>query len=208
MPRPPVVCADRVATAPGASGWGEVVRGLTQAEIGRTAIIDGTPSNGARDAAPCRITIREMSADSWSLEVNAHGPRSSFVAIAQTWDRFWRAEVDGLLTPLERREVSLSGLWIEPGEHNVKLIYHDPTVTAAEIVGLLGTTASLGILLFCARARRSDHLPGDLRPQTRDEALSEPRSRGRPAQGAVPTRVTAHVRHETHAVAINPPDSV
>jgi uncharacterized membrane protein YfhO len=94
-----------------------------------------------------------MSPDRWQFEVSAAGPGTSFVAVNQTWDRFWTARVDGRPIAIERCEINLSGMWVDPGTHLVELEYHDPTVAAGNSIGLIGLVLCVGIVAAGRRYR-------------------------------------------------------
>jgi uncharacterized membrane protein YfhO len=85
------------------------------------------------------------------------------VVITQTWDRYWRARIDGRPAELKRCEINLSGLWIEPGPHVVELDYRDTTVAAGNTIGLIGLVLCAGLVAVGIRHRdeRPGHSTGD-----------------------------------------------
>jgi len=66
----------------------------------------------------------------FALEVEAAGPAASFIAVNQTWDQGWRARVDGILAPVVRTDISLSGVLVPPGQHRVEFEYFDDALAA------------------------------------------------------------------------------
>ena len=154
-PRPGISCAEVVIAADGRTGWSRIVRDITPAEIRRTVIVDRKDPGPIGEVSPCRINETELAADHRRFDVEAVGPERSFVVVTQTWDRYWRATVDGNPVDLERCEISLTGLWIEPGKHLVELQYDDPNTTAANFIGLAGAFGCLALLLIGTRHRKN-----------------------------------------------------
>jgi hypothetical protein len=153
LPNPLIACAEQVAAVDSPRGWSDLVRTLTADELRHTAIVNGLVAGPVIAAAPCRVGAIEMSPDRWQFEVSAAGPGTSFVAVNQTWDRFWTARVDGRPIAIERCEINLSGMWVDPGTHLVELEYHDPTVAAGNSIGLIGLVLCVGIVAAGRRYR-------------------------------------------------------
>jgi hypothetical protein len=86
------------------------------------------------------------------LAIDGRGPRSSFIAINQTWDDGWQATLDGAPTALLRTDVDLSGVVVPAGRHQVELVYGDPWVQAGVAVSLAAALACL-VLILAHRVR-------------------------------------------------------
>ncbi len=157
-PTPQVSCVDRVATIGDDSAWAPLVRTLGPEDVQRTAIVINLSAKPAVAAAPCRVEALEITPDRWRFRVEGIGPEQSFVVLTQTWDRYWRARVDGQPADLERCEINLSGLWISPGRHVVELDYSDPTVLAGNTMFLIGLVLCAGVVI--AGRRRNLGRPG------------------------------------------------
>jgi uncharacterized membrane protein YfhO len=84
--------------------------------------------------------------------VEAEGPEPCFVALNQTWDPGWEAHRDGERVPLVRTDLSLSGLLLPPGRHDVVLSYRSVPVLAGAVVSLVALLAT-GISYRIARRR-------------------------------------------------------
>ncbi len=153
FPSPLIACVEQVATVDSNRGWSDLVRTLTPDELRHTAIVNGLVASPVVAAAPCRVGAIEMSPDRWRFEVSAAGPGASFVAVNQTWDRFWKARVDGRPIAIERCEINLSGMWIDPGTHLVELEYRDPAVAAGNSIGLAGLALCVVIIAAGRRFR-------------------------------------------------------
>lgn len=135
-----------------AAEWSRTVVALGE-EAATTACVDaahaGTlPRRLSRGAA----TVLERRPGRIRIEVAAEGPEPAFLAVNQTWDSGWRATVDGRPAPLLLTDLSLSGLVVPPGRHEVVLRYEDPAVTAGLALGACGLVACVALAL---RGRRS-----------------------------------------------------
>jgi hypothetical protein len=138
----------RVEIVRGHQGWANAVRRLRD-EIPRTACVEDTDLQAFPvHPAPAEVRTRRDTPMRFSLEVNAQGPGSSFVAINQTWDEGWRALQDGSPTRVYRTDLSLSGLVVPPGKHRIDVEYADPWMTAGLGVSLASALAGLALVLF------------------------------------------------------------
>jgi hypothetical protein len=153
LPNPLITCVDHVDTADSDRGWADRVRALNPDERRHTAIVNDAVVRPTVLAAPCQVGAVEMSPDRWQFEVSATGPGASFIAINQTWDKFWTARVDSRPVAIQRCEINLSGLWVEPGTHFVELEYRDPTVAAGNSIGLAGLVLCAAIVAAGRRFR-------------------------------------------------------
>jgi len=89
--------------------------------------------------------------------------------VNQTWDPGWRASVDGILAPVVRTDISLSGVLVPPGQHRVEFEYFDDALAAGLAVSVAAALACL-VLLLLARRRRS--VPARLSPSERVDSSS------------------------------------
>jgi hypothetical protein len=126
--------------------------------IARTAVVEGKPGHGSSPVAPCAVDDVRSAPDTLSATVVAAGPEPSLLLVDRTWDLFWRATVNGRPQRLERCDLNLSGLWLEPGLHHVELRYSDPNLPASTVLaaaGLLGCLATAGLAAARRRQRRA-----------------------------------------------------
>jgi hypothetical protein len=70
------------------------------------------------------VSVIRYAPDEILLDVDHRGP--SFLVIANTWNPYWRAEVDGKSTPLIRANHAQFGLPIAAGGRRVRLHYEPP----------------------------------------------------------------------------------
>jgi uncharacterized membrane protein YfhO len=82
-----------------------------------------------------------------SLYLASDTARPALLVVSQAFYRGWRALVDGSSVPLLRVDLSLTGLLLPPGRHDVRLDYRPASfaiglgvsATALLILGWLGT---------------------------------------------------------------------
>jgi hypothetical protein len=105
-----------------------------------------TPEDGAGHA---RITHE----DARQLVVDALAPRDGFLLLADMYYPGWRADVDGVTTPIYRANMTLRGIALPKGQHTVRFTYEP----ASFFRGLWITLIALSVLLlwFGAAAYRA-----------------------------------------------------
>ena len=84
--------------------------------------------------------------------MDAAGPGPSFVAVNQTWDPGWEVELDGAPVPLVRTDLSLSGLLVPAGRHDLVLAYRSVPVMVGAGISLAALLAT-GIAFRAGRNR-------------------------------------------------------
>jgi hypothetical protein len=85
--------------------------------------------------------------DSRSLAIDAETPEDGFLLVADTFYPGWTALVDGALTPLYRANVSVRGIQLPRGRHEVRFAYDPP----GYFLGLrISATAVTLLLLWTA----------------------------------------------------------
>ena len=121
----------------------------------------------APDAAPALPTgtgraavVRESQRE---IVIEAEAPQDGYLLLADTYYPGWTALVDGRPTPLYRANLSVRGIRLPQGRHEVRFTYEAPGVA----LGLRITAIALGILVLWAvlglyagtRARRYRTIP-------------------------------------------------
>jgi hypothetical protein len=106
---------------------------------------EGAPASSATARGESRI-VRE---DATSMTVQVDAPDGGYLVILDTYDRAWRATVDGRPAEVVPANVLFRGIRMEPGRHEVELVYRPPGQRAG-----LAVTA-LSILLAGALAVRT-----------------------------------------------------
>lgn len=106
------------------------------------------------------------------VQVRAYSP--SLLVIRNAYDTGWSATVDGEPAPVLRADWFLQAVAVPPGDHEVRLVYRDPTIAQ----GLAGSGAVWGVwsiaLLGAILVRRR-------RTRRLREALEEPQEPEQPA---------------------------
>jgi len=168
-PRPLAFAVRGARAVDGPDGWLRAVRELGS-EIPDWALVDADQSLALPEQpSPARVRLVARTPMQFALEVEAAGPAASFIAVNQTWDPGWRASVDGILAPVVRTDISLSGVLVPPGQHRVEFEYFDDALAAGLAVSVAAALACL-VLLLLARRRRS--VPARLSPSERVDSSS------------------------------------
>jgi hypothetical protein len=107
----------------------------------RRAVAEGTtslaPSTGG---PPGMATYTE--AEPEDVRISVEAPAPSLVVVRNAWDRGWSATVDGRPASLLRTDYFLQGVPVPAGNHEVRLVYRDPTIAR----GLLGSAITWAVL--------------------------------------------------------------
>ena len=158
-PRPFAFPVHHTRAVDGPGGWLQAVRELGS-EIPDVALVDSGQSLAMPEQpSPARVRVVARTPVQFALEVEAAGPAASFIAVNQTWDQGWRARVDGILAPILRTDISLSGVLVPPGEHRVEFEYFDDALAAGLALSVVAALACLAMVLL-ARRRTRDYRPG------------------------------------------------
>ena len=127
----------------------------------RPAAPDPLPLAATPAAAPAAV-IRESQRD---IVIAVEAPHDGFLLLADTYYPGWTATVDGAPTPVIRANLSVRGVRIPRGRHEVRFAYEASGVTR----GLQITSFAIALLLvwtgiagyFAARARRYLRMPSE-----------------------------------------------
>ena len=89
--------------------------------------------------------------DSRHLVIEADAPQDGFLLLADTFYPGWTARVDGRPTPIYRANLSVRGIRLPKGRHEVRFTYDAPGF----VRGLLITLLSVSVLLLWAVERHT-----------------------------------------------------
>jgi hypothetical protein len=103
-------------------------------------VFDDAPSNAATGRA---VVTRE---DSRQIVIDAEAPTDGFLLLTDTFYPGWRAQVDGVRTPIYRANISVRGIQLPKGRHEVRFTYDAPGFAR----GLKITLLAVSILLLWA----------------------------------------------------------
>ena len=80
-----------------------------------------TPVGAAEDGGGRAMLLSDSGNE---LAIDAFSSRNSFLLLADTYHPGWRAEVDGVATPIYRADISLRAIALPKGHHAVRFVYH------------------------------------------------------------------------------------
>jgi hypothetical protein len=114
-------------------------------------LVAGTPAPVKRSYAEgARLTNVDENGADVDLDYSASGP--SLLVAAMTYDRNWRASVDGNRTAVLQTAIGQMAIEVPAGTHRASLRYRDPWVVAGAVLSLVG----LGAAIFIAKLSRRD----------------------------------------------------
>jgi hypothetical protein len=87
-----------------------------------------------------------------SVRLQVQAPRAALLVLTDTWYPGWQATVDGMPVPIERVNWHFRGVYLEPGEHQVRFDYRPRGVVMGGVISLL-TLFGLGLGLVKGRNR-------------------------------------------------------
>jgi hypothetical protein len=82
-----------------------------------------------------RRSIRIVSYRNTEVIVEAESQTGGFVVLNDSWDDWWRAEVDGAPAALERANVAFRAVQVPPGKHTVRFVFRPFRGALAELLG-------------------------------------------------------------------------
>jgi hypothetical protein len=120
------------------------------------AVVDGevallepgaeAPAGPAGRAGTCKI----LSYASRRLVAHCQANHEALAVFVEQHDPGWRATVDGQSAPLVRANLVMRALRVAPGDHDIVLEYHAPSVRLGGAVTLLSLLTMLGLALTAA----------------------------------------------------------
>jgi Bacterial membrane protein YfhO len=157
-----------VVTDPGApplaSGWHEAYAGPDATVYERPH-----PQPLVRFAEPAppaaAVAVEAREPGRWRLRWQT--PAAATLVVAETWDRGWRAEVDGREVPVARVEEALMGVRLGPGAGRLALSYLPQGLGWGAVLTLLGLASLLPFRRLAARLPPHRHRalpPSEIQP--------------------------------------------
>ena len=111
-----------------------------------TLLVEADPGAPGGEGAAAVRSLRRR-ADREEIEVRSGG---GWLLRSETFDRRWRAQIDGRAAPVVAADFAFQAVRIPPGEHRVEFLYADPLVAGAMALSL-AALAALGWRLRRAR---------------------------------------------------------
>jgi hypothetical protein len=109
----------------------------------------GEVNDAPSHAAPSNVALSRpvvMREDSRQLVIEAEAPEDGFLLLADTYYPGWAAQVDGNPTPIYRANLSVRGIQLAKGRHEVRFTFEAPGFSR----GLQITLAAVSMLLLWA----------------------------------------------------------
>ena len=100
--------------------------------------------------------------DSRHLVIEAEAPEDGFLLVADTFYPGWTAHVDGQPTPIYRANISVRGIRLPKGRHEVRLTYDLPGFARGLRITLLSVSTLLvwlGVAAYLDRRARRGFSP-------------------------------------------------
>ncbi|MFP8881784.1 MAG: hypothetical protein VCE43_21110, partial [Myxococcota bacterium] len=112
-----------------------------QRDVGVIACID--PSASSVASSPGSVVRIQIEPGEIDLEASLRGPEQGLLLVSQSDYPGWMAEIDGKPAPIVRTFGFLQGVWVPPGDHEVRLVYRP----ASFLVGVgLALIAAAGLI--------------------------------------------------------------
>lgn len=100
-----------------------------------------------------RGSVRYLRESPTRIRVEAAPATRALLVVSEAWYPNWRAWVDGAPAPLERVDDMVQGVWLEPGAHEIRLVYQEPGfVRAAQEVSVLAAAILVAAAIWNPRA--------------------------------------------------------
>jgi len=109
-------------------------------DLRETALVDVADAGGVRRGeglSAGTVGVERYTPD--EIRLSLENPGEGFLVIANTWNPFWRAEVDGRPRALVRTNHAQFGLVTRPGERQVRLLYAPPYSALALLQRAVGS---------------------------------------------------------------------
>jgi hypothetical protein len=113
----------------------------------RTAVLE-EPLEGQGDQALGGGTANIITARDTHIEVECELDAPGLLVLADTFDKGWKATVDGKPATIHRADHTLRAVSIPKGMHTVIFGYEPPSLFIGLFFGALGLVALLGMLLL------------------------------------------------------------
>jgi len=118
---------------------------------------NGEPLPVPADSAKIKVIRFDMN----SLSLSTDLLKPAFLVYTESYDKSWRALLDGETVSLYRANVGFKGLAVPAGKHTIRLMYRPWGGTMPYWAGLLSAWALFAAMIFLLFQTRKDHLEED-----------------------------------------------
>ncbi len=101
----------------------------------RTVLLERAVAPRPLDALPDKRSVRIVSYRNTEVVVEAESETGGFVVLNDSWDDWWRVEIDGAPARLERANVAFRAVEVPPGKHTVRFVFRPFRGALAELLG-------------------------------------------------------------------------
>lgn len=119
------------------------------------AVVESTPPTGVERHSTAPGSVELVDAATGRLAIACEVTAPALLVIADAWYPGWEATVDGRTVPIERVNHALRGLWLEPGDRRVEMVYR-PGSFRAGLWLAAGAALLLVAILLLPRPSRAD----------------------------------------------------
>ncbi|GBC87403.1 hypothetical protein HRbin12_01409 [bacterium HR12] len=127
------------------------------------ALVEGDPGIAPDPTAPGPGVAWYRERWPEDVRILVRTPAPAIVVVRNAWDRGWEATVDGRPAPVLRADYLLQGVPVPAGEHEIRLVYREPTIGLGLALSGLAW-ASFGALAAATRWRSRRRPPADGAP--------------------------------------------
>jgi hypothetical protein len=119
------------------------------------ALVEDEPARDFGTADPeGQVEVVEYAPTRLALHARARTP--SFLVLSEIFVPGWRAEVDGVATPIRRTDYVLRGLELAAGEHRIELVYAPGSVWLGAAISVFALAAFAAAGIWRLRTARTE----------------------------------------------------
>ncbi|MFL5735204.1 MAG: YfhO family protein [Chloroflexia bacterium] len=113
--------------------------------------------SGSAQTAPALAANEGVTLESYEpgeIRIKARAEKTRYLVIDESWDKRWRATIDGQAAAIYRTNYVIQGLVVPPGEHQVTMVYDPPAFRRGLAISAAALLAWLGLVIFAVASKR------------------------------------------------------
>jgi hypothetical protein len=114
------------------------------------------PAEEAGSGLPLTRSVEIEGNHANDIELRASTPETSVLVLSQTYYPGWKALVDGRRTDVFQVDLSLTGVRIPPGVHDVQVFFRPTSFQVGAVLSIASTMVLLGIAVWPSTAQKGD----------------------------------------------------